>query len=82
MDLYKNFRYKKFNCKYHIVFAPKYRRKEICSEKRVEIGKILRQVCEWKGMEIIEANTCIDYIHILVAILPKIKLVFQASLAF
>lgn len=63
----------KWNCKYHIVFAPKYRRKEIYSEKRVEIGKILRQLCEWKGVELIEANACIDYIHILVEISPKIS---------
>ncbi|MFR5264821.1 IS200/IS605 family transposase [Clostridium sp.] len=63
----------KWNCKYHIVFAPKYRRKEIYAEKRVEIGKILRQLCEWKGVELIEANACIDHIHILVAIPPKIS---------
>ncbi len=63
----------KWNCKYHIVFVPKYRCKEIYAEKRVEIGKILRQLCEWKGVELIEANACIDHIHILVAIPPKIS---------
>ena len=65
--------YTKWNCKYHIVFALKYRRKEIYDEKRVEISKILRQLCEWKGIKFIEVNTCIDYIYILVAIPPKIS---------
>jgi len=63
----------KWNCKYHIVFAPKYRRKEIYGEKKTEIGKILRELCEWKGVEIIEANACIDHIHMLVSIPPKIS---------
>ena len=44
----------KWNCKYHIVFAPKYRRKVFCGEKRREIGKILRQLCEWKKVNIVE----------------------------
>lgn len=63
----------KWRCKYHIVFAPKYRRKEIYGEKKKEIGKILRMLCEWKGVEIIEANACKDHIHILVSIPPKIS---------
>ncbi len=46
----------RWNCKYHIVFAPKYRRKIFMNEKRVEVGKILRQLCEWKGVNIIEAE--------------------------
>ena len=46
----------KWNCKYHIVFAPKYRRKVFYREKRVAIGKILRQLCEWKGVKIIAAE--------------------------
>ena len=64
----------KWNCKYHIVFAPKYRRKVIYGEKKIEIGKILRKLCEWKGVEIIEAHVCVDHIHMLVAI-PPAKLV-------
>ena len=48
----------KWNCKYHIVFAPKYRRKVFYEEKRVAVGKILRQLCEWKGVKIIEAEVC------------------------
>ena len=46
----------KWNCKYHIVFAPKYRRKVFFGEKRREIGKILRQLCEWKKVAIVEAG--------------------------
>ena len=45
----------KWNCKYHVVFAPKYRRKVFYGEKRVAIGKILRQLCEWKGVNIIDS---------------------------
>ena len=48
----------RWNCKYHIVFAPKYRRKVFYEEKRAAIGKILRQLCEWKGVKIIEAEVC------------------------
>lgn len=60
-----------WNCKYHIVFAPKYRRKVFYNEKRMEIGQILRQLCEWKGITIIEAEVCPDHIHMLLEIPPK-----------
>jgi len=60
-----------WNCKYHIVFAPKYRRKVFYESKRLEIGAILRQLCEWKGITIIEAEVCPDHIHMLVEIPPK-----------
>ena len=63
----------KWNCKYHIVFAPKYRRQVIYYEIKADIGKILRQLCEQKGVEIIEANACPDHIHMLVSIPPKIS---------
>ena len=63
----------KWNCKYHIVFAPKYRRKEIYGEKKQEIGKILRQLCKWKGVSIVEAHACVDHIHMLVEIPPKMS---------
>ena len=63
----------KWNCKYHLVFAPKFRRREIYGEQKVEIGKILRQLCEWKGVNIIEANACPDHIHMLVEIPPKMS---------
>ena len=63
----------KWNCKYHIVFAPKYRRKVFYEEKRVAVGKILRQLCEWKGVKIIEAEVCPDHVHMLVEIPPKMS---------
>ena len=60
-----------WNCKYHIVFAPKYRRLVFFGQKRKEIGAILRQLCEWKNVEIVEAEVCPDHIHMLVRIPPK-----------
>ena len=60
-----------WNCKYHIVFAPKYRRREIFGKLRTYIGKILRMLCQRKEIEIIEAECCIDYVHMLVKIPPK-----------
>ena len=59
----------KWNCKYHIIFCPKYRRQVIYGKLRNEIGIILRQLCSYKGVEIIEAEECIDHIHMLVSIL-------------
>ena len=53
----------KWNCKYHIVFAPKYRRQVFYGEHKAEIGKILRELCDWKGIHIIEAEVCPDHIH-------------------
>ena len=61
-----------WNCKCHIVFAPKYRRKVFFGEKRAEIGKILRMLCEWKKVEIVEAEVCKDHVHMLVKIPPKV----------
>lgn len=61
----------KWNCKYHIVFAPKYRRLVFYKNKKIAIGKILRELCEWKGVNIVEAETCPDHIHMLVEIPPK-----------
>ena len=61
----------KWNCKYHIVFAPKYRRKVFYGTKRLEIGQILRQLCNWYGVTLLEAEACPDHIHILVEIPPK-----------
>ena len=61
----------KRNCKYHVVFAPKYRRMVIYNQIKVDIGKILRKLCEQKGIEIIEAELCPDHIHMLIKIPPK-----------
>lgn len=63
----------KWNCKYHIVFAPKYRRKVFYESKRLEVGAILRELCRWKGVNIIEAEVCPDHVHMLVEIPPKIS---------
>ena len=60
-----------WNCKYHVVFAPKYRRKVFYGEKRLEIGAILRTLCKWKGVNILEAEVCPDHVHMLVEIPPK-----------
>ena len=61
----------KWNCKYHIVFAPKYRRLVFYGKYKEAIGKILRQLCEWKGVTVLEAEACPDHIHMLVEIPPK-----------
>ena len=60
-----------WNCKYHIVFAPKYRRQVIYGKIKADIGNILRKLCEYKGVEIIEAEACTDHIHMLISIPPK-----------
>ena len=61
----------KWVCKYHIVFTPKYRRKIIYYELRADIQKIIKNLCKWKGVEIIEARACPDHIHMLISIPPK-----------
>ena len=60
-----------WDCKYHLVFAPKFRRQIIYRELRAVIGKILRELCERKGIEIVEAQCCPDHVHMLVKIPPK-----------
>ena len=61
----------KWECKYHIVFAPKYRRQIIYGKIKADIGQMLRKLCDYKGIEIIEAEACKDHIHMLVSIPPK-----------
>ena len=61
------------NCKYHLVFAPKYRRKVFYGEKRREIGGILRTLCMWKKVKIVEVEVCVDHVHMLLEILPKVS---------
>ena len=61
----------RWNCKYHIVFAPKYRRQIIYGKIKADIGMMLRKLCEYKGVEILEAEACKDHIHMLVSIPPK-----------
>ena len=62
-----------YRCQYHIVFAPKYRRKAIYGKIKKDIGEIIRKLCEQKGVEIIEAEACKDHIHLLVSIPPYIS---------
>ena len=69
----KSLAHTKWNCKYHIVFAPKFRRKVFFGEKKEEIGKILRELCNWKQVEIHEAEICPDHVHMLVSIPPKMS---------
>lgn len=69
----KSLSHTKWNCKYHIVFAPKYRRQVFYGEKRRAIGEILRKLCEWKGIAIVEAEVCPDHIHMLLEIPPKVS---------
>ena len=64
----------KWNCKYHIVFAPKYRRKVFYGSKKLEIGAILRELCSWKEVNIIEAEVCRDHVHMLLEIPPKLSI--------
>ena len=71
MNDIKSLSHSKWNCKYHIVFAPKYRRQVIYGKLKKEIGKILRNLCEQKGVEIIEAEACPNHIHMLVSIPPS-----------
>ena len=62
-----------WNCKYHVVFAPKYRRKVFYGSKRIEIGKILRKLCEFKKVTIIEGEVCPDHVHMLLEIPTKMS---------
>ncbi len=64
----------RWDCQYHIVFTPKYRRKAIFGKIRSDIGKYLRRLCEYKGVEIVEANACSDHIHMLIKVPPKISI--------
>lgn len=64
----------KWNCKYHVVFAPKYRRKAFYGSNRLEIGAILRELCRWKEVTIIDAEVCSDHVHMFVEIPPKLSI--------
>ena len=69
----KSLSYSKFRCKYHIVFAPKYRRQVIYRKIKADVGKILRELSERKEVEVIEAEACPEHIHMLVSISPHIS---------
>ena len=63
----------KWMCKYHIVFTPKYRRKMIYNQYREDVGEIIKQLCSYKGVEILGGNVMSDHVHILVSIPPKMS---------
>ena len=69
-DIY-SLSHSKWRCQYHVVFAPKFRRQVIYGKIKTDIGKILRQLCDQKGIEIIEAELCPDHVHMLISIPPK-----------
>ena len=73
MNDIKSLSHSKWRCKYHIVFAPKYRRLEIYGKLKADIGTILRKLCEQKDVNIIESQACSDHIHMLLSIPPKIS---------
>ena len=70
----KSLAHTKWNCKYHVVFAPKYRRKVFFQDKREEIRDIIKILCQWKGVDIIEGEICPDHIHLLLSIPPKMSI--------
>ena len=72
-DDVKSLSHSKWRCKYHIVFAPKYRRQIVYGQLKADIGKILRSLCERKGVNIISAKCCPDHIHMLVEIPPHMS---------
>ncbi len=69
----KDLAHSRYRCQYHIVFAPKYRRRNIYGQLKVDIGKIIRKLCEEKKVELIEAEACPDHIHMLVSIPPYLS---------
>ena len=73
MNDIKSLSHSKWRCKYHIVFAPKYRRLEVYGKLKADIGVILRKLCEQKNVEILEAQACPDHIHMLVEIPPSLS---------
>ena len=71
-----------WRCQYHLVFAPKFRRKAIYGELRADIGKILRKLCDEKKVEIIEAEACVDHVHMLVSLPPQMIFDRHANLKY
>ena len=69
----KSLAHTKWMCKYHIVFTPKYRRKIIYSKLRTDVTEIIKDLCKWKGVDIIEGHAMPDHIHLLVSIPPKLS---------
>ena len=76
MDDIQSLSHTKWRCQFDIVFAPKYRRKEIYGKLKADIGQIIRKLCEQKGVELIEAEACPDHIHMLVSIPPTLGVAY------
>ena len=70
----KHLAHSSYRCEYHIVFAPKYRRREISGQLKADIGEIIRKLCNEKKVEIIEAEACANHIHLLVSIPPYLSI--------
>jgi len=73
ISMANNLAHTKWMCKYHIVFTPKYRRKIIDNKYKESVVQILKDLCRWKGVEIIEGKAMMDHIHLLISILPKMS---------
>ena len=69
----KSLSHTKYMCKYHIVFIPKFRRKVIYNKLRKDIQEIIKQLCQWKGVEILEGHMMPDHVHLLLEIPPKMS---------
>ena len=76
MDDIQSLSHTKWRCQYHIMLAPKYRRKEIYGKLKADIGQIIRKLCEQKGVELMEAEACPDHIHMLVSIPPTLGVAY------
>ena len=73
MVMAKSLSHTKYMCKYHIVFIPKFRRKVIYNKLRKDIQEIIKQLCQWKGVEILEGHMMPDHVHLLLEIPPKMS---------
>ena len=69
----KSLSHARWKCQYHIVFIPKYRKKKLFGQLRLDVREILSTLCQYKGVEIIEGAVCVDHVHICVSIPPKLS---------
>ena len=70
----KSLSHTKWNCQYHIIFIPKYRKKSLYGQVRADVREIIQTLCKYKGVEIIEGAVCIDHVHLCVSIPPKMSI--------
>lgn len=69
----KSLSHTKWNCQYHIVFIPKYRKKQLYGRVRTDVRDIIKMLCQYRGVEIIEGAVCVDHVHLCVSIPPKMS---------